>query len=119
LWREIKHPEGRLVAVISGGYRSALPHHAILKDLEEEDCDVYCTGPQAAETRKPYVVENIGDQLASWYLEQNCFLDLEDTNCMRDDSTTSGDGNILIECYKDGTCKIHPELKRCTYTSKS
>ncbi len=112
LWEILKHPEGKLVAVISGGYRFGLPHEETISDLELADCDIYCTGPRVPITHKPYIVENIDDQLASFCMEAICFVDPEDDTAT-DDPTETGDGNIVIECFSDGTCEAHTEFERC------
>lgn len=110
LWQAIKHPERNLIAVISGGYRPDLPHEETIKDLQDAGCDIYCTGPGVPIVDKRYVAENDSSELVSRMLQTIGLVDSE-SDSAPDGVTRTGDGDIVVECFADGTCSVHTEFE--------
>lgn len=109
LWDAIKLPDGKLVAMISGGYRVNLPHEDTINSLKKAGCDTYCTGPRTSIALRPYVPPGEFEPIVQILLEEICFVEDYGQHAKDVQEVDGGHGNITVECFVNGDCKVLTE----------
>ena len=103
LWPLITPGGVTLTAVISGGYRAALPHKETVDSLDYVRADVLCTGAAEHLVPKPY---RPGGGAGQWMQEQLGREGIREV----DECATSGHGNIILIFSPDGSGRVEHEL---------
>jgi beta-lactamase superfamily II metal-dependent hydrolase len=93
----------RLIAMISGGYRCALPHPRTLRALKEFRSNIYCTGSLLKFDSRPYIP--IGCPLDEEFARSHRIFEVDET----DDSFH---GNITLSCWRDGRLRVKTEFHK-------
>jgi hypothetical protein len=93
------------VAIISGGYRTDLPHPDVVSAFKNSTPHLYCTGRLETTQPRPYT-----PQAALQDREIMALLGVEEI-CEVADTMKSGHGDVVLECFENGTCKATPQFR--------
>ncbi len=104
LWDCIRFEGAKMVAAISGGYRTNLPHDNTIQALNMSGYQIYCTGPRVNILLDHYIPPEGVDPSARFILRKICLIEREERAVVDDGINKQGHGDIKIDCLKDGTC---------------